>query len=122
MQLASHLGQSLRWCKENISYTEFLTWQAWFRKDFNRPSRSDFYLMQIAYELRRAIAAFAGNKGKLSLNDFKLTFKDKQKLTEQQQREADLQHEKMWLAVVTGAGNVYRQRNRTPDRPIRRRH
>lgn len=56
LRLASHLGMSLAQCRVEVSYREYLVWRAWLALELDRPSRTDHYLMQVAYEVRRANA------------------------------------------------------------------
>ena len=39
-----------------MSHREYLTWQAWLRKEWNRPSRTDYYLMQLSADVRNLFA------------------------------------------------------------------
>ena len=45
--------------------------EAWLEEQYNRPSRSDYYLMRIAFEVW---AVLRKNRGTTTLNDFKLKF------------------------------------------------
>jgi hypothetical protein len=76
MELASHLGLSLQRCKQETSSTDFVNWQAYLMKKMNEPSRSDYYLMRVAQEIRRA---FAAKNTIVSIKDFfvKFTFEKK---------------------------------------------
>ena len=38
-------------CVTRVSYPEFRSWQLKFRKDWNKPSRTDHYLMLIAHRI-----------------------------------------------------------------------
>lgn len=44
---------------------------AWFNQQYDEPSRSDYYLMQIAQEVRRVLSK---NPSRVRLLDFKLPF------------------------------------------------
>ena len=35
-----------------LSHRQLLAWQAWFEMEWNRPSRTDHYLMQLNYDVR----------------------------------------------------------------------
>ena len=48
-------------CMQKVTYREYLTWQAWLDDEWNRPSRSDKYLMQITLYLWRVLHLFAKN-------------------------------------------------------------
>lgn len=47
---------SLRECMAAHTHREYLMWMAWRQLEWNRPSRTDHYLMQIALEVRRVLA------------------------------------------------------------------
>lgn len=54
-----------------MMHREFLTWEAWFQKQWNRPSRSDFYEMQTACQVARVLAK---NPANIKIEHFKLPF------------------------------------------------
>lgn len=58
-------------CQQRITYREFLAWQRYLDEDWNRPSRTDWYLMQIALRLRQA---WFKNGGKAQLSEERLRF------------------------------------------------
>lgn len=60
------------------TWTELLMWQEWRRRQWNRPSRSDHYLMQIAMQVRRVLAK---HPKKIKLEHFKVPFKFKRVAT-----------------------------------------
>lgn len=37
-----------------MTHRQFMAWQEWLEGEWNRPSRTDHYLMQIAFDVRRA--------------------------------------------------------------------
>ncbi len=39
-----------------ITHRQFLTWQAWDAMEWNRPSRTDHYLMGVECEVRRVLS------------------------------------------------------------------
>lgn len=47
---------SLQRCQRETTSTEFLSWQAYMRKEMNIPRREDFYFAQIAAEMRRSVS------------------------------------------------------------------
>lgn len=51
-----------------MTYREFLVWVDWLNEQWNRPSRTDHYLMQIAREV------FCVLRSRVSLDLFKLPF------------------------------------------------
>lgn len=42
--------------KQLMPYTEFLTWQAYLDNEMNTPGKTEYYLAQIAAEVRRFVA------------------------------------------------------------------
>lgn len=57
-----------------MTHRQFEAWRRWRREDLNRPSRTDFYLMQIACEVRTVLRSLAGGGRHLDLNEFRLRF------------------------------------------------
>lgn len=41
---------------ERISYRQYSTWIAWLDQQWNKPDRSDHYMMQVAAEVRRVLS------------------------------------------------------------------
>lgn len=39
-----------------MTHRQFLTWHAWLAMEWSRPSRSDYYQMQTACEVRRVLS------------------------------------------------------------------
>ena len=52
-QVASHLKMPVGELKQRITFTEFLEWLEFLRRDEERNSKMDYYLSQIAAEVRR---------------------------------------------------------------------
>jgi hypothetical protein len=52
-----------------MTYRQFKVWQAWLREEWNTPTRSDYYLMEIACEVRRVLSSKPGN---IKVEHFKL--------------------------------------------------
>ena len=83
-----------------MSNRHALMWFRWLHIQWNTPSRSDYYLMQIAAEIRR------GNleRGqRVAVDDMKLTFKssnEKQDTTSTGDRAALMKS--MWMGRVGG--------------------
>lgn len=57
-------------------------WIEWLKSEWNNPSRTDSYLMQLAAETRRSMSS---NPGSIKMDQFKIefTFKDRNKDNEQ---------------------------------------
>jgi hypothetical protein len=56
-----------------------LAWQEWLDGEYDRPSRSDFYLMQIAAEIRSFMGMFSRGIRRVRIKDFVLSFFGKKK-------------------------------------------
>mgnify|MGYP003545096950 CR=1 FL=1 len=61
---------------EKTTHRQYLAWQAWFDLQLNNPDKVDFYLMQIAAEVRRTIVK---EPSKVDANAFKINLKTVQK-------------------------------------------
>ena len=46
----------LRKCRQEHTHREYLTWIAWLDEQWNKPSKTDSYLMQIAMEVDRVLS------------------------------------------------------------------
>ncbi len=65
---------------EGRSHREYLTIIAWLEQQWNEPSRSDHYLMQIDARLEQLIRAVRGGAiGQMDLNEHKIPFSFKSK-------------------------------------------
>jgi hypothetical protein len=93
MRLASHLGLSLQRCKHETTSMEFVVWNAYLNREaeeeIKRTSKTEYYLAQIAMEVRKTLTP----KAKLSLSKFLLHFKldkkvDLSALSEEEYEEA----------------------------------
>lgn len=56
-----------------LTHRQFLVWQVWLRNQWNQPSRSDFYTMQLT--------AMQSAKEDVNPSDFVITFKDVESTT-----------------------------------------
>lgn len=73
--LNKNLYEVMGW-KGPLTHRQFLMWNHWYHNDFNNPSRTDFYLMQIAQEIVRGRVKHPRS---VKLESFKLEFKTKKK-------------------------------------------
>jgi ribosomal protein S19E (S16A) len=64
---------SLRQCMRRHTERELKTWLAWLDMQWNTPERSDWYLMQVACEVKRVLMK---NPQSVGVQDFRLKFKD----------------------------------------------
>lgn len=56
---------------EEVSYKEYRCWIYWLIDEWNRPTRSDHYLMMIGQEVRRVLAK---KKRSIKLEHFRLNW------------------------------------------------
>lgn len=95
MRLASHLRMSLQRCQEETSSTEFLDWLEYLRQDINVHRREDYYLANIAKEIRRTITKDRQN---IKLEPFLLEFETKT-ITEKKKRTNTLGNWLTWAGI-----------------------
>ena len=70
-KLASHLHMSKQRCQNEITSSEFVDWMVYFDEDLNRFHREDYFLAQIAQEIRRVLSK---KPDKIKLDSFLLKF------------------------------------------------
>lgn len=70
-ELAFHLHKTVEELKEQITHSEFLEWMEFLALERNKARKLDYYLAQIAFELRRSNVK---NPGRVKLGDFLLKF------------------------------------------------
>lgn len=95
-KLASHLHLTVQELQEKTTSTEFLEWRFYLREALNEFHREDYYLAQIALEIRRS---WASTNRKLS--DFLITFSTEEKkavASSPQKREKTEEEKKAYLA------------------------
>ena len=61
----------LRECMRTHTNRECMAWLRWLEEQKNNPSRSDYYLMRIAAEVRKS---WAKDPTKIQLNQFRINF------------------------------------------------
>lgn len=118
-------------CKAAHTNREFQLWELWYEQQWNKPSRTDNYLMALTEEVRRFRYMFLKNPPPINDSDFKLTFT---RQTVEQKVQLSLQEKAarskaIWIGAVTGAkrkpqeptNNVSRDRGRPAPRQARRR-
>lgn len=88
-------------CKREHTYQDYLAWQQYLDEQYNEPSRTDYYLMQIACVL---VNLFSGKNAKrLSIGDFllKLRWKPKRrKPTTMTLEQRTAQSKAAWFAIT----------------------
>ena len=100
-QMADRLGMSLQRCQRETTSTEFLEWLEYVEQDVEVPQRMDFYLAQIAAEIRRSMVR---NPNSVKLENFllNLTLRSKQHkpLTETEKQMRMARSKAAWYAVL----------------------
>lgn len=92
----------LQRCQQETTSSEFVKWMAYLERDANAFHRQDYYLAQIALEVRRI---FAKHPNKMNLDDFILKFEQERKKIEKQTSNVEERSAKMlnyWKSVVEG--------------------
>ena len=85
-------------CMNRMSHREYQTRLAWMQKELNTPDRTDFYLMQIAQEVRRVLHK---KPAEVNLDQFKLKFSlQSAQSTETQKQQAIAWSKHRWLSAV----------------------
>lgn len=84
---------------KKISERTFQTWKARFRREWNQPSRSDYYMMQVSADIHNLF------KGGTQLEDrkipwnFTITVDQSAQAKELSEEELNAEHEALWRGV-----------------------
>lgn len=126
-ELASHLGMSVQRAKHETTSSEFVKW-IWFlskkkEEEITIPSKLDWYLARIAYEVASIPRMFSKNKRRIPLEKFILKFKSSAAKTKKKEKpevspETKAQNSKnFWMAVagVTNDKTNNRKKRQLPD-------
>lgn len=65
---------SLNDCMQKVTNREYRLWMLWFDSEWNKPDRTDHYLMQIAAQI---VAVNSKETDTVLLSDFKIPFETK---------------------------------------------
>ena len=114
MKLADRLKMPLVRCMEEHTERHLEVWEAWHEEELSKPDRGDWYLMQVALEVRAFLMILLGQSVKdLKLKDFRLPFgepvetsREPEGLSKEQVIEAS---KVVWIGRV-GADKVIRKR------------
>lgn len=79
MRLASHLHIPVGELQQRVTSSEFVEWMEYLEQEVHDFHREDFYLAQIAMEVRRASLT---SGAVVRLSDFLLTFKSRSAMTD----------------------------------------
>lgn len=108
-----------------VTHREHRLWVEWLSEQWNEPERSDWYLMQIAAEIRQFRYGFSKHPQAVKLKDMKLPFKTKMEVAAAEQNkelsEREMQRiETAWMARLGLIGPAAREarekREPTPRR------
>lgn len=83
-----------------VTYRQYKAWMSWLDDQWNSPDRHDFYLMQIAAEVRRPNVK---TPSRVQMKDFVVKFEErgsKRKLSQAQKDLMNRLNKSKWLAVV----------------------
>lgn len=82
-----------------MTHREFLTWECWLDMEWSRPSRSDYYTMQVATEVRRVLSK---NPNAIQIKDFHLPFGEYGKQQSKKASDAEIaqQAKASWAAIL----------------------
>lgn len=87
---------------KEVTHREYLLWMQWLEIDRNRVTPDQYYLMQIAQEVRRVLSK---NKSKILLKHFRIKFgrkkdKENRQPTREELNEATRKSRAGWFARV----------------------
>jgi hypothetical protein len=88
---------SLSECMESHTNREYEVWMAWLSNQWNEPSRSDHYLMQIAQEVCRVLKK---NPNQIQLQQFKIPFVLKKKVVKPDKKVRLAQSKSFWFSLL----------------------
>jgi hypothetical protein len=115
-QLGKHLHELMGWSGP-MTHRQFVLWCHWLDYEYNLPSRTDYYLMQVACENRRT---FSKHPDKIAIQNFRLTIGD----SNNQQREATSREQRIeamkqrWMGRMTAPVTVIRDGKEEKDKYI----
>lgn len=91
-----------------LTHRQFFVWQQWLSDQFEKPSRTDFYLMQVAAEVRKL---FNKNPASVDINNMKLKWKEQNEegkdvgvdkpVNEEQRKKRIEMIKQVWLSRMT---------------------
>ncbi len=106
MYLALRLKMTLAECLAKVSYNEYLAWQAYFQLEMDEPSRTDWYLMRVAQEVRSQTHALCNSNAAVpGIESFKVPFEVKRPRkapAAQTKKQVSDILKKRWMAIVGG--------------------
>jgi len=97
--IASHLHSPVQVIQQQMSSSEFIIWAEFLKQDFNHPDRHDYYLAQIAMEVRRG-SMNCRHPNKVKFEDLLMKFEIDKKDEPKTLEEADERSKKFWFALT----------------------
>ena len=88
---------SVQRAQQEITSAEFIEWIAYLDEDINRFHRQDYYLAQIAAEIRRS---FVKNPVKIKISSFLMKFKGKEKVEKLSIKEKTKRAKAFWGVMM----------------------
>lgn len=86
-----------------MTHRQFLAWRAWLAMEWDRPSRSDHYLMQIASE---TIRPHLKKGAKVRPGDYKLSFTGTGAKKKERPAQTLEENKAVWLQATAGMKGV----------------
>ena len=97
-----------------VTLRQYMVWMAWLDEDYNHPTRTDFYLMQVALDAIRP-----WTKQKLTLADFKLEFGKASRRESRKPTVEEIEANKLQWAKALGGKDMNSFAVRLPDGSVR---
>lgn len=91
-----NLNELMGW-DGTLTHRQFSVWIAWLKEQWNSPSRSDNYLMQIACEVRRVLSR---RPGRVQMKHFQIRF-GKQSAKKLSTQQATAISKARWVSSMT---------------------
>lgn len=93
------MGKTLNEVLEGTTHRQWLVWREWLRRQWNDPSRTDYYLMQLAL-----ILAASKKNQRRQPSDYKINFKTRLGRRKRRSSDADdAPTQEIMVAMVGGA-------------------
>lgn len=93
---------SLDECIESHTNRQYLAWLAWLDKQWNEPSRTDYYLMRVAQTVTRIYHWLTRDNSLITLTQFVIPFHTKPAEDEHEEtvEEATAHSQAAWFAMT----------------------
>ena len=92
----------LRRCMEEHTHREYLTWMVWLKEERQTPKLTDYYLMQLAAEVRRVLSK---KPNSIKMEHFELKSSTEKESLEQNKLAADMAKTRWLTSVGVGRKN-----------------